>query len=187
MNVVEPTRPSDEIQQGPDAEPTESAGHFMQIGEVAQRTGLTQRALRYYESVGLLAPASRMDGGFRLYSEQDIWRLDRIVEIKQLLGISLAEIKQIMEADDLLRQIRTENKLQADPEGKRAGLQRAVGIIQEQLDLISSRMEAMRQLQGHYERRLERLRGRLANLEGNAVNAPAETPPAHELETISAS
>jgi MerR family transcriptional regulator, repressor of the yfmOP operon len=142
--------------------------HFMQIGEVAQRTGLTQRALRYYESLGLLAPASRMDGGFRLYSELDVARLDRIVELKRLLGFSLAEIRQIMEADDLLRQIRTENKLHPDPEGRRAGLRRAVDIIKEQLALIHSRMEAMRQLQEHYERRLDRIRGRLANLEGNS-------------------
>lgn len=184
MNVVDSTRRPDKIQPDVDTEHLGAAEHFMQIGEVAQRTGLTQRALRYYESVGLLAPASRMDGGFRLYSEQDVSRLDRIVELKQLLGISLAEIKQIMEADDLLRQIRSENKQQADPEGKRAGLQRAVGIIQQQLDLISSRMEAMRELQGHYQRRLERLRGRLASLEGNGVKT--EVPPTREFETIGA-
>ena len=48
----------------------DTAGHvrYMQIGEVAERTALTQRTLRYYESIGLLAPASRMEGGFRLYS-----------------------------------------------------------------------------------------------------------------------
>src|SRR5688572_10849181 len=79
---------------------------YMQIGEVSQRTGLTQRALRYYESLGLLQPPSRMDGGFRLYSEQDVGRLDRIVELKRLLGFSLAEIRQVIEADELLRQIK---------------------------------------------------------------------------------
>ncbi|HEV2121716.1 MAG TPA: MerR family transcriptional regulator, partial [Chloroflexota bacterium] len=80
--MVDSTRRPDEIQSDVDAEHLGDAEHFMQIGEVAHRTGLTQRALRYYESVGLLAPASRMDGGFRLYSEQDVSRLEKIVELK---------------------------------------------------------------------------------------------------------
>jgi hypothetical protein len=41
----------------------------LQIGEVAERTGVTQRTLRFYEEKGLLKPPSRLDGGFRLYSE----------------------------------------------------------------------------------------------------------------------
>ena len=149
---------------------------FMQIGEVAQRTGLTQRALRYYETVGLLAAPTRMEGGFRLYSEEDVARLERIVELKRLLGFSLAEIKQIMEADDLLRQIRTENKLQPSPKERRAGLERAVQVIEAQLALIQSRMDSMRELQSHYQRRLERLQGRLATL-GEAVDDQPDTPP----------
>lgn len=146
---------------GPKAEPE----HFMQIGEVSARTGLTQRALRYWESRGLLAPPTRMEGGFRLYSEDDVARLARITEIKRLLGFSLAEIKQIMEADDLLRQIRTENKQQPDPREKRANLERAVGIIIDQLALVRSRIDSMRELQTHYERRLERLQDRIASID----------------------
>ena len=47
---------------------------YLQIGEVAERTGVTQRTLRFYEEKGLLKPPSRMDGGFRLYSEADVKR-----------------------------------------------------------------------------------------------------------------
>jgi DNA-binding transcriptional MerR regulator len=144
----------------------------MQIGEVAQRTGLTQRTLRYYESLGLLAPASRMEGGFRLYSDLDLQRLDQIVELKRLLGFSLAEIRQIMEADDLLRQIRIENKQESDPAERRARLERATVIISDQLALVRSRIDAMQGLQAKFERRLERLRGRIAGLD--AQLAPAE-------------
>ena len=140
-------------------------GQYMQIGEVAQRTGLTQRALRYYESLGLLQPPSRMDGGFRLYSEPDLERLDRIVELKRLLGFSLAEIRQVIDADDLLRQIKTENKRAPDARARRAGLERAVDLIAQQLDLVRNRIESMRELQAHYERRLERLRGRIASID----------------------
>ena len=138
---------------------------YMQIGEVAQRTGLTQRALRYWESRGLLPPPTRMDGGFRLYSEQDLSRLERIVELKRLLGFSLEEIRQVVDADELLRQIRTENKQQPDARARRAGYERAAEIITEQLALVRSRIEAMRDLQAHYERRLERLRGRIATID----------------------
>ncbi|MBI3974153.1 MAG: MerR family transcriptional regulator [Chloroflexi bacterium] len=137
----------------------------MQIGEVAERTGLTQRTLRYYESIGLLAPASRMEGGFRLYTEDDVRRLEQIVELKKLLGFTLAEIRQIVDADELLQQIRQENKLEPDPLERRLRLERAVRLISEQLDLVRSRIAAMRSLQDRYERRLERLRGRLASLE----------------------
>ena len=160
----------DEQTQSP--EPAEG---YMQIGEVSQRMGLTQRALRYWESVGLLAPPSRLDGGFRLYSEQDLGRLEKIVELKKLLGFSLAEIKQILEADDLLRQIRSENKQLPDPRERRAGLSRAVGIIEEQIALVRSRIDSMRELQDHYERRLARLQGRIASidqsLEGDQAGA----------------
>ena len=45
---------------------------YLQIGEVAERTGVTQRTLRFYEEKGLLRPPTRMDGGFRLYSEDDV-------------------------------------------------------------------------------------------------------------------
>jgi DNA-binding transcriptional MerR regulator len=150
----------------------------MQIGEVAERTGLTQRTLRYYESIGLLAPATRMDGGFRLYTEDDIRRLDQIVQLKRLLGFSLAEIRQIVEADETLRQIRQENKSTPDPSERRPRLERAAAILEDQLSLVRSRIAAMHELHASYERRLERVRERLAALDSHlAAGAPAETMP----------
>src|SRR5581483_11078184 len=68
---------------------------FMQIGEVADRTGLTQRPLRYYEEKGLLRPPSRMEGGFRLYTEDDLERIEQVKKLQKLLGFSLAEIKHM--------------------------------------------------------------------------------------------
>jgi DNA-binding transcriptional MerR regulator len=143
---------------------------YMQIGEVAQRTGLTQRALRYWESRGVLPPPTRMDGGFRLYSPDDLSRLERIVELKRLLGFSLEEIRQVIDADELLRQIKTENKQQSDARARRAGYERAAEIIDAQLALVRSRIEAMHELQAHYERRLERMRGRIARIDEKDVS-----------------
>jgi MerR family transcriptional regulator, repressor of the yfmOP operon len=148
----------------------------MQIGEVAERVGVTQRTLRYYESIGLLAPAGRLEGGFRLYSEDDLHRLEQIVELKRLLGISLAEIKQIVDAEDEFQQIRSENKLHPDPAERRARLERAIGIIGEQLQVVRSRLIAMQQLEGRYVRRLERLRARIAGLDALLTGDPADGP-----------
>jgi DNA-binding transcriptional MerR regulator len=148
----------------------------MQIGEVAERVGVTQRTLRYYESIGLLAPAGRLEGGFRLYSEDDLHRLEQIVELKRLLGISLAEIKQIVNAEDEFQQIRSENKLHPDPAERRARLERAIGIIGEQLQVVRSRLTAMQQLEGRYVRRLERLRARIAGLDALLTGDPADGP-----------
>ena len=70
----------------------------LQIGEVAERTGVTQRTLRFYEEKGLLNPATRMEGGFRLYTETDVQRVEQIKRLKSLLGLSLAEIKEMVYA-----------------------------------------------------------------------------------------
>ena len=74
----------------------EREGAYLQIGEVAERTGVTQRTLRFYEEKGLLKPPSRMEGGFRLYSEEDVQRVAEIRRLQSLLGFSLAEIKEII-------------------------------------------------------------------------------------------
>ncbi|MGP4030306.1 MerR family transcriptional regulator [Actinomadura sp. 3N407] len=56
----------------------------MQIGEVAERTGLSLRTIRYYEEVGLVTPSARTRGGFRVYSEADAARLELVKRMKSL-------------------------------------------------------------------------------------------------------
>lgn len=148
----------------------------MQIGEVAERTGLTQRTLRYYESIGLLPPASRMEGGFRLYTDDDLHRLEQIMQLKELLGVSLAEIRQIVDADDLLQLIRRETKHEVDPAEKRVRLEQAIEVITDQLGLVRRRISAMKELQARYERRLERIRGRISTLEARLEAEHAGAP-----------
>ncbi len=76
-----------------------------QIGEVAERTGVTQRTLRFYEEKGLLDPPERMEGGFRLYSDEDISRVTYIRRLQELLGFTLSEIKEMVDAEEELQQI----------------------------------------------------------------------------------
>jgi DNA-binding transcriptional MerR regulator len=68
----------------------------MQIGEVAERIGLSLRTIRYYEEVGLAVPSARSDGGFRLYAEADVDRLRVIMQMKPL-GFSLEEMRELLD------------------------------------------------------------------------------------------
>jgi DNA-binding transcriptional MerR regulator len=68
-----------------------------QIGEVAERLGLSLRTVRYYEEAGLVSPTERTEGRFRLYSEEDIARLDLIKQMKPL-GFSIQEMRELLDA-----------------------------------------------------------------------------------------
>lgn len=72
-----------------------------QIGEVAERAGLSLRTLRYYEEVGLVRPSGRSPGGFRLYDEADI---ERAMFVKQLkpLEFSLEQIRELIQIRERL-------------------------------------------------------------------------------------
>ncbi len=65
------------------------------IGEVAERSGFTASALRYYEGIGLVAPATRTEAGYRIYDDQTLGRLAFITRAKQL-GCSLEEITDLV-------------------------------------------------------------------------------------------
>jgi DNA-binding transcriptional MerR regulator len=67
----------------------------VQIGEVAERTGLSLRTIRYYEEVGLVTPSSRTSGGFRLYSELEVSRLMLIMRMKPL-EFSLEDMREVL-------------------------------------------------------------------------------------------
>lgn len=66
------------------------------IGDLAQRLGVTPRTVRYYEDRGLLEPAERSEGGFRLYDDRALLRLDKILTLKNL-GLSLEQIHQVLD------------------------------------------------------------------------------------------
>ena len=75
-------------------------GH-MQIGEVAERLGLSLRTIRYYEEVGLVTPSARSQGGFRLYTEAEILRLQVVMKMKPL-DFTLEEMRELLDALDRL-------------------------------------------------------------------------------------
>ncbi|MFW6725042.1 MerR family transcriptional regulator [Streptomyces sp. MAR4 CNY-716] len=73
----------------------------MQIGEVAERTGLSLRTIRHYEEVGLVVPSGRSKGGFRLYTDSDVDRLKVIRRMKPL-DFSLEEMRDLLQITDRL-------------------------------------------------------------------------------------
>ena len=74
---------------------------MQQIGHVAGRLGLSLRTVRYYEEVGLVVPSGRTEGGFRLYTEDDIQRLALVRQLKPL-DFTLDELRTLLELRDRL-------------------------------------------------------------------------------------
>ncbi|WP_460798307.1 MerR family transcriptional regulator [Microbacterium sp. GXF0217] len=71
----------------------------MHIGELADRTGMSLRTLRHYDEIGLLTPSGRSDGGFRLYTDDDLRRLLVIRRMKPL-GYSLEQMGDLLRVLD---------------------------------------------------------------------------------------
>lgn len=74
---------------------------YLQIGQVAERTELSLKSIRHWDEVGLVQPSARSAGGFRLYTEADVARMLVIRRMKPL-GFTLAEMKQLLDAIDVL-------------------------------------------------------------------------------------
>lgn len=69
---------------------------LLKVGELAKRTGLTVRALHHYDSIGLLRPSGRSEGGYRLYNREDVARLHGIQTLRQM-GVPLADVAQLLD------------------------------------------------------------------------------------------
>ncbi|MCS7276934.1 MAG: MerR family transcriptional regulator [Dehalococcoidia bacterium] len=124
---------------------------FLQIGEAAEKAGVSQRTLRFYEEKGLLRPPARMEGGFRLYTEEDVRRVKQIKKLQQLLGVSLAEIKEMVEAQDTLREIRARFRPDAPPAEKLEQLQRATEVVQRQYEIVRHKVDQLLEMKSQLE------------------------------------
>jgi len=129
--------------------------HLYTIEQVATRTGLTKRTLRYYEEVGLLPPTGRTEGNYRLYSDEDIQHLERIKELRALLGFSLADIRKLLEAEDERGQIKVAYRQETEAAAKVAQLDRADELIHNQLHLIEQKLVGLEQMRASLLAKLE--------------------------------
>ena len=126
------------------------------IEQVSAQTGLTKRTLRYYEEVGLLPPTDRTEGNYRRYTEADLKRLDNIKKLRDLLGFSLADIREIMEAEDERGQIKVAYKNETEAAAKIGQLDRADELIRRQLHLIEQKLNGLEEMRTSLQARLER-------------------------------
>ena len=117
-----------------------------QIGEVAERLGLSLRTLRHWEEVGLVAPSARSDGGYRLYSKEDIERLALVMRMKPL-GLALSEMCRLLallEGGADLRPL-SDAELAAKSTELRTYLQRT----EEAVEKLERRLHEGRELRSH--------------------------------------
>ncbi len=102
-------------------------------------------------------------------------RVERIKQLQRLLNVSLAEIKEMVEAEELKSQIRAEYRRDADVAERREKLQRALAETEKQYALICQKVEQLRAMQDEYAQKIARYHGWLAQLDEDAAH---EAPPA---------
>ncbi|TDQ53128.1 MerR family transcriptional regulator [Actinorugispora endophytica] len=120
----------------------------MQIGEVAERTGLSLRTIRYYGEVALVEPSARSRGGFRLYTESDVERLLLIKRMKPL-EFSLEETRDLLGALDRLEAPETprheRDGLLARLDMFEAAIEARCAALRKQLDMAAEFADRLRE------------------------------------------
>jgi len=143
----------------------------VRIGDVARAVGTTPRTIRYYEEIRLLeASGARPSGAHREYTEADVERLREILRFKDLLGVSLDELRELMAAEDARRAIRAEFRRTEDPKRRRVLLERALGHLDRQLELVQRRAAELAELESFLAERRELVVARL----GESAGRPAK-------------
>ena len=125
-----------------DAPEGDSGEHLLGIGVAAEKAGVSQRALRYYQQLGLITPCASTPGGLRRYSQDDLARVGRIRQLQQLLGLNLDEIAVVLRGEDRMAEI----KLAYQEEG--TSRDERLALLRESLDLqqvLRATVEAKRQ------------------------------------------
>jgi MerR family transcriptional regulator, repressor of the yfmOP operon len=157
------------LSQGQGVEESAAVGAAVErtfrIGEVAERTGVTPRTIRYYEELGLLGcDAARSKGSHRLYREADVTRLQELIRLKDLLGLSLEEIIALAEAEEARAGLRgrwAENPPAAE---RMRIVEAAIPLVQRQLELVRAREQRLAEFAAELSGKLRRLRRHRAEL-----------------------
>ncbi len=155
------------------APPHEST--LLKIQDVAAETGLTSRAIRYYEEVGLLEPAARSGGAYRLYDASDLERLRTIKELRDDAGFSLAQIGQLLEDEAARERNRERFRATQDPGERRAILEDARSRVERQIQTLESKAERLGAMVEAARARRAHLDGHLAELDGGPAPHPDRT------------
>ena len=152
---------------------TPPAPRGLRIGEVAKRTGTTPRTIRYYEEIGLLpAVAGRDPGSHRLYGERDVEQLEELLRTKEVLGVSLEELRDLATAESARAALRREWHEGEPGTGRRAEiLEEALGIVGTQLGLVRGRKRELERFESELVAKRRRLRTLLREIEVEPAGA----------------
>lgn len=144
---------------------TSPAAALLRIHDVAAETGLTPRTIRYYEELGLLAPAARSEGAYRLYDAEDLDRLRFIRGLRDDAGFSLAEIGQLLEDE----QVRTRNRdlfrASRNVDERRRIVLDALDRLNRQIASLRHKIDRLEDMVAEADARRDRLSHRLADLD----------------------
>lgn len=148
----------------PHREGGEPSSNLLRITEVADEVGLTARAVRYYEELGLLKPAARSEGSYRLFDEDDLERLRFIRGLRDDAGFSLAEIGRLLEDEEARERNRSLFRSTTDIDERRAILRDALDRVDRQVTSLRGKASRIAQMvkeaevrRRHLERHLEDL------------------------------
>jgi DNA-binding transcriptional MerR regulator len=114
----------------------------IRISGAAATAGVSARTLRYYEELGLLTPSLYTSGGERRYTQSDLAQLARILELREVLGMNLDEIKEFLSFESRLDVLRTSYHAKKDATTPQAQAEQAA-TVQEALELIESLAEQL--------------------------------------------
>ena len=147
------------------ATPAPASPRLLRIQEVAAETGLTARAIRYYEELGLLAPAARSEGAYRLYDAEDLDRLRFIRGLRDDAGFALADIRQLLEDDEARARNRERFRATTDEAERLRIVRDAIGIVDRQVGTLQAKIDRLEAMVAEAQGRREHLVGHLEDLE----------------------
>jgi MerR family transcriptional regulator, repressor of the yfmOP operon len=138
---------------------------LLRIQEVASELGLTPRSIRYYEELGLLKPAARSEGDYRLFDPDDLERLRFIKGLRDDAGFSLAEIGQLLEDEAARTRNRRRFRTTTDPAERRAIITDAIDRVDRQVASLRRKAERLETMIREAGDRREHLETHLADIE----------------------
>lgn len=137
----------------------------LRIGEAAQRSGVSERTLRYYEEIGILAPAGHSAGGCREYGPGELERVQRIRELQELIGLNLEEIRGVVTREDRLGTLRDAYRQSEDPEERRALVLEALEMTEALHDRVARKVVRITAFRDELAGLIERYRTVLEELD----------------------
>jgi MerR family transcriptional regulator, repressor of the yfmOP operon len=137
----------------------------LRIGDVAERVGVTTRTIRYYEERGLLGQApGRVKGAHRHYTEADVSRLQELMRLRDLLGLTLEELVELAEAEEARAALRDRWAETTTDDERLRIVEAAIPLVERQLELVHARRARLDEFAGELGDKLKRLKGKRATL-----------------------